>query len=200
MAFPKDTESISLGQVSTIYGTAAAADASNTVYDLTMTTCSIGGLNGLKYYDSIGTKYTIAASAGNPFSLGTLRGKFANITTINFSVSNSSSTLIALGPLRVTANVRITGTIIAIGIYIISFNANIEGWGSDQGDTVEYIKVAFVDGNNYNSGGSFGTTFTYGTKETVSMGAEVKVGDSRNSLVKATVVKGYVYPDYFNRN
>lgn len=38
-------------------------------------------LNGRIYYDADGTQRTINCSAGNPFSLGTLRGKYANVST-----------------------------------------------------------------------------------------------------------------------
>jgi hypothetical protein len=38
-------------------------------------------LNGRIYYNADGTQGTINCSAGNPFSLGTLRGKYANVST-----------------------------------------------------------------------------------------------------------------------
>lgn len=67
MAFPTTSESISLDDIVIAYGKTG----------ITISPKSISALNGKFYYDAAGTQYTIAASPGNPFSLGTLRGKYA---------------------------------------------------------------------------------------------------------------------------
>jgi hypothetical protein len=71
MAFPSGA--ISLGDVlgSSGYNTASKDMAT---------------LNGRRYYDADGTERTITCSPGNPFSLGNLGGKYANVATGTLSM------------------------------------------------------------------------------------------------------------------
>lgn len=64
MAFPTTSQSISLRQIKEAYATIG----------VTLSSESIGALNGLTYYDSSIVQHTIAASSGNSFGIGTLRG------------------------------------------------------------------------------------------------------------------------------